>query len=178
MGQLAGALTTLVNGGEVALGGAAVTATGVGALPGLAAEVTAATMILGAATHAVAGVYNMAAGKLAGGARPSAGPTNGDYRGRLNESLRSQGKPELPSEWDAHHRIPQEYRNHPDFKGFDFDAPENLRGVSSYRNGFDVHQEITREWGQFNDSNPFATRAQIEQFADSIDAKYGYTYWP
>ena len=102
----------------------------------------------------------------------------GDYRGRFNESMTSQGEGELPSEWDAHHRIPQEYRGHPEFNDFDFDGPENVRGVSSSRNGFDVHQQLTDEWSSFRQTTPNATRAQIEQFANGLDAKYGSTYWP
>ena len=36
-------------------------------------------------------------------------PSN--YRGRFNISLARQGKPRLPKNWDAHHRIPQKYRD-------------------------------------------------------------------
>jgi RHS repeat-associated protein len=112
------------------------------------------------------------------GAKPARpGPKPTEYRARFNEILKAQGKAELPSEWDAHHRIPQEYRNHPEFKGFEFDAPENIRGVSSARNGINVHQQITQEWSGFRARNPGASRAEIEKFAGAIDAKFGYTYW-
>ncbi|GAB3959988.1 hypothetical protein GCM10027614_80690 [Micromonospora vulcania] len=65
--------------------------------------------------------------KYGGGSAP-AGPDKGDYRGRYNQGRIQQGKKPLPAEYDAHHRIPQEYRNRPDFKDFDFDAPSNIRG--------------------------------------------------
>lgn len=58
--------------------------------------------------------------------RPLPAPEN--YRGRYNAARAAEGKSRLPEDWDAHYRIPQEYREHPDFKDFDFDAPSNIHG--------------------------------------------------
>jgi len=81
--------------------------------------------------------------------------------------------PRLPSDYDAHHRIPQAYRDHAEFEGFDFDAPENIRGVAGSRADANVHQEITNQWSDFQRGFPNATRIQVEAFADAIDLLYG-----
>jgi hypothetical protein len=86
----------------------------------------------------------------------------------------------LPDDWDAHHAIPQEYRNHPEFGDFDFDAPSNMRGVPGSRmksRGANIHQEITNQWKWFHDVNPNPSRAQIEEFTGQIDRGYGAYFW-
>ncbi|MEU4742211.1 RHS repeat-associated core domain-containing protein [Actinosynnema sp. NPDC023658] len=120
-----------------------------------------------------------AAGKLnkAGGRQP---PAVSNYRGRFQVALRAQGKPRLPADWDAHHAIPQMYRNHPEFKDFDFDAPSNMRGVQGSRvpgNTTNHHQQITNRWDEFSRNNPNASRGQIEKFARRIDEEFLGTFW-
>jgi RHS repeat-associated protein len=103
-----------------------------------------------------------------------------NYRGRFNAWLNKNGLQRLPDDWDAHHAIPQEYRGDPQFAGFDFDAPSNMRGVPGSRmnsRGANVHQEITNQWKWFRDLNPNPTRAQVEDFAAQIDRGYGAYYW-
>ncbi|MFC5926486.1 SpvB/TcaC N-terminal domain-containing protein [Micromonospora vulcania] len=120
--------------------------------------------------------------KYGGGSAP-AGPDKGDYRGRYNQGRIQQGKKPLPAEYDAHHRIPQEYRNRPDFKDFDFDAPSNIRGVKGWRAvgagkaRANYHGEITEWWRQFRLQFPSATRTQIEWFANQIDKGYARYYF-
>ncbi|MGW1916965.1 ricin-type beta-trefoil lectin domain protein [Streptomyces sp. NPDC002076] len=103
-----------------------------------------------------------------------------NYRGRFNAWLNKNGFQRLPDDWDAHHAIPQEFRDHPDFAGFDFDAPSNMRGIPGSRMNSrlaNVHQEITNQWKWFGDMNPNATGAEIQDFADQIDRGYGDYYW-
>jgi Pretoxin HINT domain len=103
-----------------------------------------------------------------------------NYRGRFNAWLNKNGFQRLPDDWDAHHAIPQEFRERPDFAGFDFDAPSNMRGIPGSRMNSrlaNVHQEITNQWKWFGDMNPNATRADIEDFADRVDRGYGDYYW-
>ncbi|BFO20984.1 hypothetical protein SHKM778_73720 [Streptomyces sp. KM77-8] len=103
-----------------------------------------------------------------------------NYRGRFQAYLHRSGMKRLPDDWDAHHAIPQEYRNHPEFGDFDFDAPSNMRGVPGSRmksRGANVHQEITNQWKWFHDMNPNPSRAQIEDFAGQIDRGYGAYFW-
>jgi hypothetical protein len=109
---------------------------------------------------------------------PSIPLTN--YRGRYKAWLDKNGYKKLPDDWDAHHAIPQEYRNHPEFKDFDFDAPSNMRGLPGSRmksRPANVHQDITDQWRYFKDLNPNPTRAQIEEMARQIDRGYGAYYW-
>ncbi|MFJ2376582.1 polymorphic toxin-type HINT domain-containing protein [Streptomyces sp. NPDC087769] len=103
-----------------------------------------------------------------------------NYRGRFNAKLNKSGIKRLPDDWDAHHAIPQEYRNHPEFSNFDFDAPSNMRGVPGSRmksRGANVHQDITNQWKWFGDMNSNPSRAQIEDFAKQIDEGYGAYFW-
>jgi len=103
-----------------------------------------------------------------------------NYRGRFNAALNKAGLKRLPDEWDAHHAIPQEYRDDPQFAGFDFDSASNMRGIPGSRmqsRGANVHQEITNQWKWFRDMNPSASRAQVEDFAAQIDRGYGAYYW-
>jgi len=110
------------------------------------------------------------AGKKTGSNRKA--PAQDNYRGRFNADRAAKGQPRLPEDWDAHHRIPQAYRDNPAFKDFDFDAPENIRGVKGSRSDVNIHQKITNDWEAFRAQNPNATRPQIEEFAKKIDAKY------
>ncbi|HST47873.1 DNRLRE domain-containing protein [Jatrophihabitans sp.] len=105
------------------------------------------------------------------------GPTSENYRGRFNVDLASQGKKRLPKDWDAHHRIPQSYREHSEFQDFDFDAPSNIRGVQNHLSGDNVHNRITQTWAKFQKQYPNATRSQIERFAKRVDRGYGQRYW-
>jgi hypothetical protein len=102
-----------------------------------------------------------------------------DYRERYNRYLESIGVDRLPSDWDAHHRIPQIYRDHPEFTDFDFDHPDNIRVVSSGR-GISVatHSQVTEVWGNWQDDNPNPTREQIEQMADAVDETFEDDWWP
>jgi RHS repeat-associated protein len=100
----------------------------------------------------------------------------GAHRSRYNEWRARFGKPPLPKGIDAHHRIPQYYRDthHPEFLDFDFDAPENIQPISGSssvpRNN--LHQKLTNDWKEFQETHEGATRAEIEQFADKMDEKY------
>jgi len=78
----------------------------------------------------------------------------------------------LPDDYDAHHRIPQDYIGHPEFAGFDFHDPSNLQGVKGSRADVNVHQRITNDWAAFQAQHPHAPRAQIEEFAKEMDDKY------
>lgn len=100
-----------------------------------------------------------------------------NYRGRYNAARHAEGKSRLPDDWDAHHRIPREYREHPEFKDFDFDAPSNIQGVKGSRADVNIHQEITNRWAEFRRTNPNATRAQIEAFAREIDVQFQQHWW-
>jgi RHS repeat-associated protein len=114
---------------------------------------------------------------------PPPAPDKGDYRGRFNADRIAKGKKPLPAEYDAHHRIPQEYRNNAEFKDFDFDAPDNVRGVKGTRALWagkakaNYHQEITNWWSLFRQDFPHATRAEIEAFANQIDKGYAKYYF-
>ncbi len=99
-------------------------------------------------------------------------PAPDNYRGRFNAERQAQGRPRLPDDYDAHHRIPQEYMDHPEFRGYDFHQPNNIQGVKGSRADVNTHQLITNEWADFRRLNPNATRAQIEAFAAQIDARY------
>ena len=99
------------------------------------------------------------------------------HRARFQEDLRSRGKKELPPDHDAHHAVPQYYRDHPEFSAFDFDAPSNIRGVPNWRSGNNVHQEITNRWTKFQAKHPRANRRDIEKHAKRIDKDYGGRYW-
>ena len=102
-----------------------------------------------------------------------------DYRGRFNADLESQGKKRLPRDWDAHHRIPQVYRDHPEFQDFDFHAPSNIRGLQNRHAGpgNNVHSRVTTVWGKFRRQNPHASRRHVERFANQVDRGYGGRYW-
>lgn len=72
------------------------------------------------------------------------------------------------------------YRDHLEFENFDFDAPSNIRGVAGNRAGIgsaNVHNLITNDWNDFAAGNPSATRAEIEDFANRIDAAYEGFWW-
>jgi RHS repeat-associated protein len=56
-----------------------------------------------------------------------------NYRGRFNAALNKAGMQRLPADWDAHHAIPQEYRDNPELCDFDFDSPSNMRRVPGSR---------------------------------------------
>ena len=99
-------------------------------------------------------------------------PAPENYRGRYNSDRHAQGRPRLPDDYDAHHRIPQEYADHPDFQGYDFHQPSNIQGVKGSRADVNIHQLITNDWAEFRRSNPNATKAEIEAFAAQIDALY------
>ena len=115
-----------------------------------------------------------AAGNPAAEAPRAPAPDN--YRGRFNADRAARGEARLPDDWDAHHRIPQEYIDHPEFKDFDFHQPSNIQGVKGSRADVNIHQKITNEWTDFRALNPNATRAQIEEFAATMDAKYAQ-FW-
>lgn len=108
--------------------------------------------------------------------RPPPAPDN--YRGRFQAEQAAKGKQRLPDDWDAHHCIPQEYRNHPEFKDFDFDAPSNIRGVRAKRSGVNTHQDVTNRWSEFRQEHPKPTRAQIEAFERQVDAEFQTEWWP
>ena len=57
-------------------------------------------------------------------------------------------------------------------------ALENLRGIPIEAND-ELHSSIIRkEWNQFYRENPNATREQLNQKRDEIDAKYGSQFMP
>jgi RHS repeat-associated protein len=118
------------------------------------------------------GAHAVEAGSATKEAKPRPPPAADNYRGRYNASRAEQGKPRLPEDWDAHHRVPKAFENHPEYAGFDFHAPENIKGVEGSRASQNVHQRITNDWEAFRAKNPNATRAQIEEFARGIDTKY------
>ncbi len=99
-----------------------------------------------------------------------------NYRGRYNAWKHAQGKPRLPDDYDAHHKIPLRYQDHPEFQEFDFHDPSNIEGVKGSRADVNIHKDITNEWESFHSSNPNASRADIESFADDIYDKYS-SHW-
>ncbi|MBW3613907.1 MAG: hypothetical protein KY439_01170 [Actinobacteria bacterium] len=104
----------------------------------------------------------------------------GNFRGRYNANLAKQRQPRLPDNWDAHHRIPQMYRDRMDFADFHFDAPDNILGVPGNRAGTgvqNIHNQVTQRWGDFARSNPNASRAEIEAFAERIDVDFEGYWW-
>ena len=104
-------------------------------------------------------------------------PAPENYRGRYNAAQHAEGKARLPDDWDAHHRIPQEYRDHPEFRDFDFHAPSNIQGVKGSRADVNLHQDVTNLWADFRKANPQATRAQIEDFAQEMDVRFQKHWW-
>jgi hypothetical protein len=152
-------------GGEVA--GAAGAAAQVTINAGLVVEGAAAVEMVGAAVANVA--------PNGGGQRPA--PAEDNYRGRYQADLHEQDLERLPDDWDVHHRIPQEYMDHPEFADFDFHDPSNLQGVRGSRSDVNVHQDITNRWAEFRRQNPNAGRAQIEEFAAQIDDEFAAEWW-
>jgi hypothetical protein len=130
-----------------------------------------ATVGLGVAANGIRGVVKGVETLWSTSQRRSTG-----YRDRYNEHLASQGKSPLPTDYDAHHRIPQEYRNHPDFSNFDFDDPSNIRGIKGYSSTENWHAVLTYWWNKFKQQNPNASRAQVEEFAKILDRYYGHLY--
>lgn len=97
------------------------------------------------------------------------------YRQDYKEYLNQQGRGPLPSDYDAHHQIPQKYRNHPELVDRDLHHPSNIRGAPNRKNKIcksNVHQSITDRWEEWGRRNPGATGDQIEGFAQQIDKKY------
>lgn len=183
-GEVVAGIAQVAAGGFVAgtgLGiGIAAGWTGVGAVVG-AGVATAGFALAGKGFHGAASAFDTAQTR---GSGPSAGkksqrppPSKENYRGRYNAAQAAKGRERLPKKWDAHHRIPQEYRDHPDFKDFDFDAPENIRGVKGSRSDVNIHQNITNDWADFRKTYPNATREQIEEFAEVIDILYEQHWW-
>lgn len=103
-------------------------------------------------------------------------PASNNYVGRYNASRAADGKPRLPKDWDGHHRIPQRYMDHPQFREFDFHNPTNIRGVRGSRSTPNTHQKITNLWEDFHRDFPNATRSQIEAFAHHVDELF-YPDW-
>jgi RHS repeat-associated protein len=176
-------------GGEV--GGFLLDATGIGAVVGVPVNIISAVMIANGALAVGFGIAEMAtsapallakatpgattAKSGAGRARPA--PAKDNWRGRYNAQRAAEGKSRLPEDWDAHHRIPRAFKDHPEFKDFDFHDPSNIRGVKGSSADVNIHQKITNEWEQFQRQSPDATRSQIEDFARGIDAKYDQHWW-
>jgi hypothetical protein len=105
---------------------------------------------------------------------------SGNYRGRFNAQLASDGKPRLPDDWDAHHVIPQMYRDQPEFQDFDFDAPSNIAGVPGNRAGLgvgNIHNQVTQMWADFAEANSNASRSMIEGFATRVRATFEGYWW-
>ncbi len=189
---------------SVAAGGTVLCGTGAGCVLGgpavalgSAGVLAGGGLIIGGAALFTQSLGNMFGNSSSSSSSSSTSPTGmapesptikkGNFRGRYQAELGRQGKPRLPNDWDAHHAIPQEYRNHPEFKDFDFDAPSNIRGVPGSRTNLpnhgradNHHQDITNNWTTFRTQNPNAGRAQIEEFARRIDEQFAgsYWYWP
>jgi hypothetical protein len=104
-------------------------------------------------------------------------PAPDNHRGRYNADRHAQGRPRLPDDYDAHHRIPQEYMDHPEFRDYDFHQPGNIQGVKGSRADVNTHQLVSNEWAEFRRLNPNATRAQIEAFAAQIDARFAQDWF-
>jgi len=107
----------------------------------------------------------------------STGIRQRDYRGRFDAWLEAQGKDRLPDDYAAHHRVPQAFRGHPEYEGFDFDSPENIRGVKGSKSDVNIHQDIANRWEAFRRANRNASRAQIEEFARQIDVDFQQHWW-
>jgi hypothetical protein len=70
------------------------------------------------------------------------------------------------------------YRDHPDFRDRDLDAPSNIEGLpgpDSPRGN--IHSQMTGDWMDFARAHPNATGAQILDFANQMDAKYHQYIW-
>lgn len=168
-------MVEIVSGSIVAGGGTVVEGVTVGAATPIAVPAVAAGAIV--ATHGGVGVNNYLFMKRSGPssnrqATSRPGPAPDNYRGRYNAARHAEGKARLPDDWDVHHRVPQTYRDHPEFKQFDFDAPSNLQGIKGSRSDVNRHQPVTNEWEAFRKANPNAPRSQIEAFAGKMDQKY------
>ncbi len=88
--------------------------------------------------------------------------------------------PELDGRVAVHHAIEQQAPDiYPDLiSGAEMHALENLRGIPIEAND-ELHSSIIRkEWNQFYRENPNATREQLNQKRDEIDAKYGSQFMP
>jgi hypothetical protein len=66
---------------------------------------------------------------------------------------------------EIHHRIPLEYR---ELFASDPNRLSNLIGLHK-----DVHAEISGLWTAFRNAHPNPTRAEILEFAQTIDKGYG-----
>ena len=93
--------------------------------------------------------------------------SSGSYRDRFYKQY-----PNAPKGDPIHHRIPQKARDLGLFTSAEVDSVDNLRAVP-----FDTHTQITTEWGQFWRQNPNATRQDVLDFANHIDATYGQSYY-
>ncbi|MCL2395822.1 MAG: TIGR02269 family lipoprotein [Acidimicrobiaceae bacterium] len=114
------------------------------------------------------------------------------FKARASAALARDKKPVIPTYkdppasgtgtggWDAHHIIPQIYRNDPRFEDFDFDAPSNIRGVPGNNEGLgvaNIHNQVTQMWKEWQKANPNATRPQIEAFAQRVNAQFEGFWW-
>lgn len=106
------------------------------------------------------------------------------WTGPYERNRKQKGLPPLPPGWAVHHRIPRRVRDkgYSGWEGLDFDDPDNLRGVKTYRTGDHVHGRITTEWEKWLDAHPPdgptpTTPEEIEEFARYIDEKYKDEWW-
>lgn len=191
-GQIVGGIASIPRGLALETGGFVADATGVGAVVGVPANVLGAVTIANGVASIGVGIQNVQAGSagvLQAGMRgtppePISLVDPKDFRTRYIQWLKDTGKnPNLEYGWEVHHKIPQRYASHPEFKDFDFHDPSNLAAVGGSRFRFwstemDVHTKISKEWDAFHKAaggNP--TRAQIMDFARQVDHKYGEFYW-
>jgi hypothetical protein len=80
--------------------------------------------------------------------------------------------PEMPSNWQVHHAIPQKYEKL--FKRLGVNVHDNymLRGVDPK-----IHSQITTEWARWERSLGRApTVDEVTQFSYVIDEKYGANF--
>lgn len=188
-GQTIAGGASVVRGGLQLGGSMLADATGVGVVVGAPIGVVAAAQVANGAVAWNAGLLNMASASatlqanMQGAApRPEKPFDPRGFRQKYKDWLKSIGKnPEMEHGWEVHHKLPQKYRTHAEFRDFDFDQPDNLAGVLGGRTTikeFDIHSQITNEWKAFDAAHGGKpTRAQIMDFAASIDQKWGSTYW-
>jgi hypothetical protein len=96
------------------------------------------------------------------------GITPANYREKYYEAY-----PDAPREnYQIHHLIPQKARNIGLFTSDEVDTLENLRAVPTQ-----IHQQINREWQQFWQTHPGASRQDVFDFVEFINNRYGQEFW-
>jgi hypothetical protein len=165
LGQIFGGLARVVQGGLMIKGGAALSATGVGAIAGVPAIAVGATWAVAGTANILAGIDGLTTA-LSSGSGPAAAMPG-------------------PTRVAQHHIFPQQFRKFFASKGVDIDkytvsiAQEttHLKGVHGRGLG-NMPGGWNARWAEFIDKNPNATAAKIYQFGGKLMDEFGLSHLP